>query len=66
MRQYTLYLTDIVDALEKIEEFAAGMTYNEFLLDDKTQSAVIRKEDPAACPGEIPRRFLARDGRDAG
>ena len=54
MRPYTLYLTDIADALEKIEEFAAGMTYDdaagmtydEFLLDDKTQSAVIYTQYP--------------------
>ena len=43
MRSYTLYLTDIADAMAKIEEFVAGMTYEEFRLDDKTQSAVIRK-----------------------
>lgn len=43
MRSYTLYLTDIADALAKIEEFTAGITYDEFLHDDKTQSAVIRK-----------------------
>ena len=41
MRIYTLYLSDIADALEKIEEFTAGMTYDEFLHDDRTQSAVI-------------------------
>ncbi|WP_298669760.1 DUF86 domain-containing protein [uncultured Methanofollis sp.] len=43
MRSPLLYLSDIVSALEKIEEFTAGMTYDEFLRDDRTQSAVIRK-----------------------
>ena len=43
MRSHTLYLSDLALALEKIEEFTAGMTYDEFLLDDSTQSAVIRK-----------------------
>ena len=43
MRADTLYLSDIAGALEKIEEFTAGMTYDDFLHDDKTQSAVIRK-----------------------
>ncbi len=43
MRAYTLYLSDIAEALEKLEEFTAGMAYDEFLHDDKTQSAVIRK-----------------------
>jgi uncharacterized protein with HEPN domain len=42
MRAYTVYLADLADAMEKIEEFTAGMTYDEFLRDDKTQSAVIR------------------------
>jgi uncharacterized protein with HEPN domain len=43
MRSPLLYLSDIVSALEKIEEFTAGLTYDEFLRDDRTQSAVIRK-----------------------
>ncbi|MBA7473516.1 hypothetical protein ES707_08856 [subsurface metagenome] len=43
MRAHTLYLSNIAAALKKIEEFTAGMTYDEFLHDDKTQSAVIRK-----------------------
>lgn len=43
MRSHSLYLADIAGALAKIEEFTAGMTYDEFRRDDKTQSAVIRK-----------------------
>lgn len=43
MRSHTLYIADLVAALEKIEEFTADMTYDEFLRDDRTQSAVIRK-----------------------
>ena len=43
MRSYSLYLSDIATALEKIEEFTVDMAYDEFLLDDRTQSAVIRK-----------------------
>jgi uncharacterized protein with HEPN domain len=37
MRSHTLYLRDIADALERIEEFIAGMTYDGFLHDDRTQ-----------------------------
>jgi uncharacterized protein with HEPN domain len=75
MRSHTLYLSDLAAALEKIEEFTAGMTYDQFLHDDRTQSAVIRKfeiigeaakKDSAARPGEVSRRSLARDGGDAG
>ncbi len=43
MRDYTLYLKDIIAALESVEEFVAGMTLDEFKQDDKTSSAVIRK-----------------------
>lgn len=43
MRLSTLYLRDIADAMERIEEFTVGMTYEEFLNDDRTLSAVIRK-----------------------
>ena len=43
MRSHTLYLSDLAAALERIEEFTAGMTYDQFLHDDRTQSAVIRK-----------------------
>ncbi|MDK2988845.1 MAG: hypothetical protein PWR16_374 [Methanoculleus sp.] len=43
MRSHILYLSDLAAALEKIAEFTAGMTYDQFLHDDRTQSAVIRK-----------------------
>jgi len=43
MREYKLYLTDIIAAMESIERFVEGMTFEEFQRDDKTFSAVIRK-----------------------
>lgn len=43
MREYKLYLSDIVTAMESIERFVEGMTYEQFQQDDKTASAVIRK-----------------------
>jgi len=43
MRDYTLYLTDILKALEAIEGFVEGMKFEDFKKDDKTSSAVIRK-----------------------
>lgn len=36
------YLDDILDAVDKIEIFTRGMSYEEFLEDDKTVYAVIR------------------------
>jgi len=43
MRDYRLFLQDILAAMDSIQEFVVGMTINEFINDDKTSSAVIRK-----------------------
>lgn len=43
MRDYRLYLQDILAAIESIEEFTAGMDQRAFREDDKTASAVMRK-----------------------
>lgn len=43
MRNNKLYVKDILSAMESIEEFVAGMDFDEFIEDDKTTSAVIRK-----------------------
>jgi len=43
MRDYSLYLKDILAATQSIEEFVAGMSLETFKADDKTSSAVIRK-----------------------
>ena len=42
-REYHLYVQDILDAIEKIEEFVGPSTYDKFIDDDKTRSAVVRK-----------------------
>jgi uncharacterized protein with HEPN domain len=42
-RDYRLYLQDIIDAMESIVRFIAGMKLEDFIGDDKTVSAVIRK-----------------------
>lgn len=43
MRDYKLYLKDILNAIEAIENFVQEMSLDQFMLDDKTSSAVIRK-----------------------
>ena len=43
MREYRLYLKDILTAMNAIEKFTEGMSFEEFARDDKTSSAVIRK-----------------------
>lgn len=42
-RVYRLFLQDIVDAMESIQEFLGDMNLNELIKDDKTSSAIIRK-----------------------
>lgn len=43
MRDYKLYLKDILAAMHSIETFVAGMDLETFQADDKTASAVMRK-----------------------
>jgi len=42
-RDYRLFLKDIIQAMEAIEKFVEGMDFEQFIGDDKTSSAVIRK-----------------------
>ncbi len=42
-RNYTLYLKDIIECINNIENFVNEMHFEEFISDDKTSSAVIRK-----------------------
>jgi uncharacterized protein with HEPN domain len=61
MREYKLYLADMLAAMESIGRFVEGMTAEEFQQDDKTASAVIRKfeiigEASRNIPDEIKRR----------
>jgi uncharacterized protein with HEPN domain len=43
MRDCKIYLKDILAAVDSIEAFVKGMSFEEFRADDKTTSAVIRK-----------------------
>ena len=42
-RDYSLYIKDILDCIERVEEFVGDLNFDEFLADDKTSSAVVRK-----------------------
>ncbi len=62
MRNYGLYLKDILDAMEAIEQFVEGMSFEEFIKDDKTVSAVIRKfeiigEATKGIPDEVRQKY---------
>ena len=62
-KNYILYIKDILRALESIERFVENMDFKEFVNDDKTSSAVIRKfeiigEAAKKIPGEIRQQYL--------
>jgi uncharacterized protein with HEPN domain len=62
MRDYTLYLKDILAAMESVEVFVEGMDLEAFRVDDKTASAVMRKfeiigEAAKQIPDEIRERY---------
>ncbi|MFQ6052426.1 MAG: DUF86 domain-containing protein [Candidatus Hydrothermarchaeota archaeon] len=42
-RNYKMFVRDIWDSINKIEEFVKGLSFEEFVNDDKTVSAVVRK-----------------------
>lgn len=42
-RDPRIYLREMIAAIDSIETFVAGMTYDDFVRDDKTTSAVLRK-----------------------
>ena len=42
-RNHKLFVKDILDSIEKIEEFIGNMDFKNFIEDDKTRSAVVRK-----------------------
>ncbi|WP_370573184.1 DUF86 domain-containing protein [Methanomethylovorans sp.] len=43
MRSPLLYLSEMIDAVEAIEDFTRGMDKEDFLCDAKTKSAVVRQ-----------------------
>lgn len=55
IREYRDYLVDIIDAIEKVESFTKGMTFETFEKDVKTTFAVIRAfEIMGEAVGKIP------------
>lgn len=43
MRDYILYLKDILEAMETIEKFVEGKEFEDFIENDMLSSAVVRK-----------------------
>lgn len=42
MREYSDYIQDIIDAIDKAQKFTEGLTYDNFREDEKTVFAVVR------------------------
>jgi uncharacterized protein with HEPN domain len=42
-RNHKLFVKDILDCIEKINEFIGDLDFEKFVEDDKTKSAVVRK-----------------------
>lgn len=61
MRDYTIYVKDMVAAIESIEAFIAGMGFEEFARDDKTLRAVLRKlEVLGEASKQVPEEIRAK------
>ncbi len=68
-REYRLYIEDILESIEKIEQFVGDMDFEEFAGDDKTSSAVIRKleivgEAAKNVPADVRRKYKQLPWRD--
>jgi uncharacterized protein with HEPN domain len=60
-RDYRLYIEDILDCVVKIQQFTSGMKYEEFVTDEKTNTAVIHKlEIMGEATKNVPRDVKAR------
>ena len=72
MRDYRLYIEDILEAIERIEEYTWGMTLEEFRINKMAVDAVVRnlrdnrrgvQGNPFRNPRETPRDRVAQDNR---
>jgi uncharacterized protein with HEPN domain len=61
VRDYKLYIKDILAAMDSIEAFVEGMSLEQFRKDDKTSSAVVRKfEIIGEAAKHIPEEILKK------
>ncbi|MEZ5336027.1 MAG: HepT-like ribonuclease domain-containing protein [Methanolobus sp.] len=74
MREYRLFLTDIIETIDEIEEFTSGMDFTKFLNARKNWKSVVKNieiigEAAKNVPDEIkenyPDIFVASDCRYA-
>jgi len=65
-RDFEVYLDDISEACQRIEEYIAGFTYETFVRDDRTVDAVLRNltvmgEAAKRVPDDMRNRFPGID-----
>jgi len=41
-RDWRLFIHDILECIERIEKYVSGLSYDDFIKDDKTKDAVVR------------------------
>ncbi len=60
-RKISFDIKDIIEAIDKIKEFTQGMSFEDFLQDDKTASAIIRMlEIIGEATKQLPKDVLNR------
>ena len=61
-KDWRLYLLDMLECIKRIENYVEGLSYEQFLMDDKTKDAVVRNieiigEAARNIPKEIQTRY---------
>ena len=57
-RDWTLLVNDIIDSITKIEGYIKELSYEDFIMDDKTKDAVVRNlEIIGEAAGKIPKEI---------
>jgi uncharacterized protein with HEPN domain len=57
-REAKLLITDILEAIDKVERYVTGMSFETFVVDDKTVDAVVRNfEIIGEAARQIPETF---------
>jgi len=60
-RNWRLFIVDILESIEKIENYIMGLSYEEFLNDAKTKDAVVRNlEIIGEASNQIPKEITQR------
>lgn len=67
-RDFKLYLTDILSSIQKIQDYTAGISYDELIKDNKTFDAVVHNlqiigEATKQIPDDIRRKYPETDWR---